>query len=407
VRRAARPVVPPDVAEAAARIVSDVKSRGEAALRDHAEALDGLAPGAPLWAGRDELAEAWGQAAQALREALERAADRIRAFAEAQRASLADLDMAVPGGRAGHRFLPVATAGCYVPGGRHPLPSSALMTCLAAKCAGVTTVVAATPRPHPVTLAALHAAGADGALLAGGAHAVAALAYGVAGPRCDVVAGPGNAWVTAAKKAVFGDVGIDMLAGPSEVAVLADESADPAFVAADLLAQAEHDVLAEAWLVTAAPEIGGAVEAEVERRLAYLPTAETARAALANGAFVECDSLDQALEVVDALAPEHLELHVTDPVSVLGRVKHFGSAFLGRASAEVFGDYGAGPNHTLPTGGTARFSSGLSVLHFLRCQTWVCLEDPGPLVADSALLARAEGLEAHARAAEARQAWPQ
>jgi phosphoribosyl-ATP pyrophosphohydrolase/phosphoribosyl-AMP cyclohydrolase/histidinol dehydrogenase len=278
------------------------------------------------------------------------------------------------------------------------------MTCVAARAAGVPLVVAASPRPVDVTLAAIAVAGADSVLLAGGAHGVAALAFGLAGlPRCDVVVGPGNVWVTAAKQALYGEVGIDMLAGPSELAVLADSTADPSLVAADLLAQAEHDPLAEAWLVTTDEGIVGRVEDELSRQLADLPTADTARKALANGGAVVCGSASEARRCVDILAPEHLELMTARPRADLGELRHFGGAFLGSGSAEVLGDYGAGPNHTLPTGGTARFSAGLSVLHFLRCQTWLEIEDPRRLVDDTAALARLEGLEAHARAAEVRR----
>lgn len=403
-RQRLRSPLPPEVQAEARAIVEDVRSRGEAALREHAERLGDVPPGGPLTLDRAGLESAAARVAPDVLSLLERTADRVRAFALAQRASLADLDHPVPGGRAGHRFAPVDVAGCYVPGGRHPLPSSALMTCVAARAAGVAHVCAASPRPLDVTLAALAVAGADSVLLAGGAHGVAALAFGMAGlPRCDVVVGPGNVWVTAAKQALYGEVGIDMLAGPSELAVLADSSADAAVVAADMLAQAEHDPLAEAWLVTADPGLVGRVEAELDRQLEDLPTAETARQGLQNGGAVVCGSPEAARECVDVLAPEHLEILTADPRSDLAAIRHFGGVFLGSGSAEVLGDYGAGPNHTLPTGGTARFSAGLSVLHFLRCQTWLEMDDPEALADDAARLARLEGLEAHARAAELRR----
>ena len=280
------------------------------------------------------------------------------------------------------------------------------MTAVTARAAGVREVWVASPHPTQITLAAAAVAGADGLLAVGGAHAIAALAYGVGGPPpCDVVVGPGNQWVTAAKKLVAGDVGIDMLAGPSELVVLADVSADPGVVAADLLAQAEHDPDALPVLVTTDTAHADAVDTELENQLAGLPTRDIAGAALANGFAVIADTLGEALAVCDRLAPEHLQILTRDPEEVARRANHYGGLFIGGASAEVFGDYGIGPNHTLPTGGVARFKGGLSVFDFLRIRTWLRMSD-GPDAAaaarDAAALARLEGLEAHARAAERR-----
>jgi phosphoribosyl-ATP pyrophosphohydrolase/phosphoribosyl-AMP cyclohydrolase/histidinol dehydrogenase len=224
-------------------------------------------------------------------------------------------------------------------------------------------------------------------------------------PACDAIVGPGSRWVTAAKQLVAGTVAIDMLAGPSELVVLADDSADPAVVAADLLAQAEHDVEALPVLVALAPELPAAVNACLQRQLADLPTAATARAALARGFAVHADDLDHAVALCDRLAPEHLQLLVRDAAALAPRLRHYGALFVGARSAEVLGDYGAGPNHVLPTGGTARSFGGLSVLTFLRVRTWLQLDDSDAaraLAADAAALARLEGLEAHARAAERR-----
>ena len=327
-------------------------------------------------------------------------------FARAQRDALSDVDVTVPGGRAGHRVAAVERAGCYAPGGRFPLPSSVLMTAVTARTAGVSEVWVASPKPDDVTLAAASVAGADALLAVGGAQAIAALAYGAGPvPACDVVVGPGNRWVTAAKKLVAGRVGIDMLAGPSELVVLADDTADAVVVAADLLAQAEHDPDALPVLVTTDAALAIAVDAELERDLESLPTRPTAEAALANGFTVVVDDLDQAITVCDRLAPEHLQVLTADPQTVAERLNHWGGLFVGEMSAEVFGDYGVGPNHTLPTGGVARFKGGLSVLDFLRVRTWLRME-PGDategLARDAAALARLEGLEAHARAAECR-----
>jgi len=280
------------------------------------------------------------------------------------------------------------------------------MTAVTARASGVSEVWAASPRPTPVTLAAASVAGADALLALGGAHAVAALAYGISpAPACDVIVGPGNRWVTAAKQLVTGRVGIDLLAGPSELTILADDSAAAEMVAADLLAQAEHDPDAVPVLVTTSSGLADRVETELARQLVDLPTRDTAAAALGNGFAVVADDPEAALELADRLAPEHLQLLGPLMEALAARARHYGGLFVGRSSAEVFGDYGAGPNHTLPTGGGARFTGGLSVLHFLRIRTWMRLDttdETAELARDAAALARLEGLEAHARAAEAR-----
>ena len=280
------------------------------------------------------------------------------------------------------------------------------MTAVTARTAGVHEVWVASPKPTPVTLAAAAVAGADAVLAVGGAQAIAALAFGTETIEpVDVIVGPGNRWVTAAKQLVAGQVGIDMLAGPSELLVLADGHADPATIAADLLAQAEHDADAMPVLVTTAPELVDAVEAALTRQLEGLPTRSVAEPALQRGYAVVCGSLERAVAVCDALAPEHLQLSVTRPAELLPRLRHYGAAFLGEGSAEVLGDYGAGPNHVLPTAGGARFGGGLSVLDFSRVRTWMTLDgSPEALVRDAAALARLEGLEGHARAAERRTA---
>ncbi len=391
---------------AAAEIVAAVRSGGEPALRRYAERFAELAPGDALVIARPQLDAALGVLPAEQRGVLERTAARIRRFAAAQRRALAEVDVAVPGGRAGHALAPVTRAGCYAPGGRYPLPSSVLMTAIPAAVAGVREVWVASPRPAPVTLAAAAVAGVHAVLATGGAHAVAALAYGAGPvPACDVVVGPGSRWVTAAKQLVAGRVGIDMLAGPSELVVLADGAADPRLVAADLLAQAEHDPDALPVLVSLDAGLVEAVEAELGRQLATLPTREVAAAALDHGFAVVAGSLEEAAAVCDRLAPEHLEIVTAEPREAAALCSHWGALFLGPGSAEVLGDYGAGPNHTLPTGGGARHAGGLSVQHFLRTRTWLELDDLAAaqeLVDDAAALARMEGLEAHARAAEAR-----
>jgi histidinol dehydrogenase len=389
-----------------APIVHAVRTGGEGALREYAERFGDVRPGTPLFHDRAALDQALTRLAAGNRARLERVAGRIRTFAEAQCQALCPVTVPVPGGVAEHRIAPVERAGCYAPGGRYPLPSSVLMTTVTARVAGVPDVWVASPKPQLLTLAAAAVAGADGLVAAGGAHAIAALAYG-AGPIAprDVIVGPGNHYVTAAKQLVAGTVRIDLLAGPSELTVFADDTADPGSVAADLLAQAEHDPDAVPMLVTLAPTLLDRVEEELARQLRDLPTAGTARAALANGGVIVVRSMADGVAACDAIAPEHLHLDLRDAVAVAPRLAHYGALFIGAGAGEVLGDYGAGPNHVLPTGGTARSTGGLSVYTFLRVRTWLRIDDCAaarPLIEDGIWLGRAEGLEAHARAAERR-----
>lgn len=393
----------PSVESRVRQILSEVELEGEPALRRWAVELGDLVEDQPLTIPAGELAESLEQITVAQRGVLERVAGRIRDFAERQREALADVELVVPGGRVGHRLIPVGVAGCYAPGGHYPLPSSVLMTAVTARAAGVEQVWLASPRPSLETRAAAAIAGVEGLLAVGGAQAVAALAFGVGGvPRCDVVVGPGNVWVTTAKRLLTGQVGIDLLAGPSELVVLADETADPALIAADLLAQAEHDGEALPILVSPVASLIRKVEAELEAQLHDLPTGETARLALERGGAVLTTDLDEAIDIVNRLAPEHLQVMTREAASVGRRCRNYGGLFIGPMSPEVLGDYGAGPNHTLPTGGTARFASGLSVSSFLGVRTWIEIDSPRdalPMYRDAAALATMEGLEAHRRAA--------
>lgn len=401
-----RPAVDASVVGRTAEIVESVRSGGLSALRELCVRFDNADPDAPLVVERDELEQAWRALDPEERALLERTTARIQSFASAQRERMGETRLKVPGGWVGNTLHAVGSAGCYAPGGRHPLPSSVLMTVVPAVVAGVQRVVVASPRGDTVTRAAAWIAGADQLLVAGGAHAIGALAYGVEGlPRVDLIVGPGNAWVTAAKKHVFGTVGIDMLAGPSELVVLADESAEPARVAADLLAQAEHDDQALPVLVTTCAELVGRVERELERQLKSLPTAATARAALDNGFAVVAQTLTAAVSVCNRLAPEHLAVATQGAADVAARLDGCSAVFIGTGAAEALGDYGIGPNHVLPTGGGARFGGGLSVATFVRSRSFVEIEDESAAsetVRDAARLARLEGLEAHARSAELR-----
>lgn len=392
--------------DAARAIVEDVRVNGEPALRRYAERFNERAAHEPLVLGPSDMRAALDALPEDDRTALQRAHDRIAAFARAQRDAFADLRVPVPGGEAGHEAIPVSAAGCYAPCGRYPLPSSVLMTAATARAAGVERVVVASPGAHPINLASAAIAGADEFLALGGAHAVAALAFGFENfSPVDVIAGPGNKYVTAAKHIVSSSVGIDMLAGPSELLIIADETADPDALANDLLAQAEHDDDAIPMLITTDATLPDRVDTRLRAQLDDLATAETARRALANGFACATDSIDEAIALADTVAPEHLEIITRESESVAERITNAGAIFIGPHSAEVIGDFGVGPNHTLPTGGSARYQAGHSVAHFLRLRTWLRIDDPSnarELIEDTQRLARLEGLDAHASSAARR-----
>lgn len=397
-----------DTLQKAGVIVDAIKNGGEKALIEYGVRFGDLQKASDdyLW-DKKKLKASFDSLPVDQQELIVRTADRIKKFAIAQRDSISEMSIGVPGGKAGQLIAPVEVAGCYAPGGRYPLPSSVLMTACTAYAAGVKKVVLASPKPSPVTAAAAYVAGAESLLVVGGAQAIAAMAYGVGKiPACDVVVGPGNRWVTAAKKLVSGTIAIDMLAGPSELLVLADKSAVPATVAADLLAQAEHDTLALPVLVTTHSPLVAKVEAELTKQLSVLPTAETARVAVKRGYVVVCSSMEEAVDITNRVAPEHLELLVENAEEVAKLCNHYGGLFVGTHAAEVLGDYGAGPNHTLPTGGTARYTGGLSVFNFLRIRTWLNIDnlaDASELVEDSVQLATLEGLIGHSRSAMCRR----
>lgn len=402
-----RDPVDPAALAGAAEIVSAVRDQGEPAVRRFRALHEPAAPAdAPLVLGKADMRAARESLAPDTLACLRRAASRIEQFARLQRDALDDITFPVePGIQAGHEAVPVQRAGCYAPGGRHPLPSSVLMTAVTARVAGVAEVIVCSPSNHPLMLAAADIAGADAFVHLGGAHAVAALAYGAGPiPACDAVVGPGNKWVTAAKQLVAGRVAIDMLAGPSEVLVIADDTADPAAVAADLLAQAEHDTDARVYLVSLSAPLIHAVNEHLEQQLQSLPTAATAREALRNSAACLVTTPQHAAAVADRVAPEHLQIMTANPWPLAGLCHHFGAVFVGHGAAEALGDYGLGPNHTLPTSGSARSFAGLSVFTFLRIRTWIRAEAPAhpDVYHHTAALARMEGLEAHARSAERR-----
>jgi histidinol dehydrogenase len=383
-------------------VIDAVRTRGDDALAEYARRF-GDPP--PRRIGPDECAAAFRALDGGLTDAMTAAAERIEAFAQLQRDAIADVSVQVGNLELGHRAMPIESAGIYVPAGRHPLPSSLLMGAIPARVAGVGKRVVCTPRAGREVLAAAFIAGVDAIFEIGGAQAIAALAYGTQTvPRVDLIVGPGNAYVTAAKRAVFGVCGIDALAGPSEILIVASGDADAEFVAADLLAQAEHDDDARALLLTDDRPFAKSVAVCVERRLQTLPTAGTARASLERRGGYAIVPLDDAPELCDAIAPEHLSLQGARAEALADRCRAYGSLFVGGGAAEVLGDYGSGPNHVLPTGGSARYASGLSVLTFLALRTYE--RCPGKsdrrIANDAAILAGAEGLAAHREAALAR-----
>jgi histidinol dehydrogenase len=394
-----------------AQILERVKREGFRAVADLTEKFDRV----HLTAGSAEVTAAERSAAIARvpaeqRAALELAAERIRTFHAAQRpADGAHTD--ATGVRAGWRWTAMERAGLYVPGGRAAYPSSVLMNAIPAQVAGVDELVMVTPTPdnrlNPLVMLAAELAGVARVFRIGGAQAIAALAYGTAPiPKCDIIVGPGNAWVAEAKRQLYGTVGIDMVAGPSEILVIADASARPDWIAADLLSQAEHDPVAQSILITDSPTLADAVAEWVERLLPALATEEAARESWdAYGAIIVVEDLSEAPALSDALAPEHLELMVADPAPLFAAIRHAGSIFLGSHTPEPIGDYIGGPNHVLPTGRRARFSGGLGVHNFLKRTTWLDAGAAGfaALADATATLADAEGLSAHALAVRIRR----
>ncbi|MCI6741424.1 MAG: histidinol dehydrogenase [Faecalibacterium prausnitzii] len=385
-------------------ILQNVRENGDKAVRAYTEKFDGKAPENPE-VTRDQMLALMQQCDPAFLEALKKAAANIRDFHERQKQQ-SWMTAKEDGTVMGQRVRGLSRVGIYVPGGTAAYPSTVLMDVIPAKVAGVSEIVMTTPagkdgRVNPVILAAAATAGVTKIFKTGGAQAVAALAYGTQSiPAVDKIVGPGNIYVATAKRKVFGKVGIDMIAGPSEILVLADGGCNPAWVAADLLSQAEHDKLASPVLVTDSPELAKAVQAELEVQIPQLPRAAIARASVDdNGKIIVCSDLRKAIEACNIIAPEHLEVCVDDPFSVLNEIKNAGSIFLGRNVPEALGDYFAGPNHTLPTSGTARFSSPLGVDDFVKKSSFIyytreALEKAAPRIAD---FAEREGLHAHAR----------
>ena len=403
------------IERAVAGILADVRGRGDAALLEYTERFDRVrvAEASALELPREALQRALDDLPSARREALHAAAERIRDFHQRQRAESWSYT-AADGTRLGQKVTPLDRVGLYVPGGKAAYPSSVLMNAIPAKVAGVPELVMVTPTPdgirNPLVLAAAHIAGVDRVFTVGGAQAIAALAWGTATiPAVDKIVGPGNAYVAQAKRRVFGVVGIDMIAGPSEILVISDASTPADWVAMDLFSQAEHDELAQAILLCPDPDYLDAVQAAIVRLLPSMPRRDVIARSLADrGALIRVRDLEQACAITDRIAPEHLEIATRDPQRWAERIRHAGAMFLGAWSSESLGDYCAGPNHVLPTMRTARFSSPLGVYDFQKRSSIIEVSAAGARVLGpiAAELARGEGLQAHARSAEMRLEQP-
>lgn len=403
--RATRPLAPIPLEVPA--ILEEIRKGGSEAVFRYALELDGFTA-ERFEVPRSRMEAAVADLEPALRGHLEEAIRRVKTFSELQKPGYQDFEVELDGVHLGQRIVPMARAACYAPGGRYPLPSSVIMGVVPARVAGVEEVIVLSPRLHPITLAAAALAGADRVFDLGGVQGIAAVAWGLAGlPRVDIVVGPGNRYVTGAKRLLYGDVGIEFPAGPSELLVIADRSARADWIAADLLAQAEHDPEALPMLLSFDAALLGDVEAELRRQLVMLPADSPARESLANGFAVVVDEAE-AVALADALAPEHLELQGPRAEALAERLRVYGSLFIGENTAEVFGDYGSGTNHILPTGGAARFTGGVFVGTFLKTLTWQRILPQGqrPQALQAAALADAEGLVAHAASARARLVCP-
>ncbi|HCM9593368.1 TPA: histidinol dehydrogenase [Enterobacter hormaechei subsp. xiangfangensis] len=393
--------------EKVSAIIERVKTEGDTALRAFSQQFDKVVP-AQFEVSEQEIAEALeGMDAQTRRDS-EFAINQVRRFAQAQLATMQPLEVeTLPGVHLGHRIIPVQTVGCYVPGGRYPILSAPVMSIVPATVAGCEQIIACLPPgAHPAMIAVCHLAGAHRIFKVGGAQAIAAMAWGTESiPSVDKIVGPGNAFVNEAKRQVFGRVGIDALAGPSEIFTIADDSADPRILAADMLAQAEHDIHTRVGLATTSRDIAERTLAEVERQLANLPTAATAGEAWRRqGEIVLCEDEAQLIAFADHMATEHLQVHTRDPHATAAKIRNYGSLFIGQNASVVFSDKCCGTNHTLPTMAAARYTGGLWVGAYVKICTHQWIDEQGiPAIAEPAIRqSRTEGMQGHRRAAEIR-----
>lgn len=391
----------PNVAE----IIDAVKKNRDKSVRFYAKKFDGFNQ-AEFKVTKKEIKDAYKKVDKKTINAIKKAASNIRFFAKKQFSQIKSFETKLKGTTLGQKIIPIERIGCYVPGGRYPLPSTALMCIMPAKVAGAREIIVCSPKIKPETIVAANIAGADAIFNLGGVQAIAAMAYGTKRvPKVDKIVGPGNAYVTEAKKQVYGEVGIDFLAGPSEVLIIADNFANPEFLAADLLAQAEHDPNAQAILITTSARIAKLTQKQVNKQLAILTTREVAEKSIRKGLIIISKSLNEAAELANLKAPEHLELQIKNTWKIIPKLRNYGSLFIGQYSAEVFGDYCTGTNHTLPTNGAARYTGGLSVKDFVKILTYqkITKKSAQNLIPIAQRLAFAEGLDAHKKAAQIRE----
>ena len=387
------------------KIIEEVKNDGDKAVRKYTEIFDGVKL-ASFKVSRRETKEAYGIVNKDASRSLREAARNIKDFAKAQKRQFQDLEYTKNGVTVGQKIIPIERIGVYVPGGNYPLPSTALMCVIPARVAGVREIIVCSPKIKPITIVAANLAGADAIFNIGGIQAIAAMAYGTKTiPKVDKIVGPGNIYVTSAKKEIFGDCGIDLLAGPTEILLIADKYANPRFVAADLLAQAEHDIEAKVILISDSQALLKSTKKELKIQLGDLGTRAIIKQALKNKKIILVKNLKEAIEIANKMAPEHLSLQVKNPRKYLNKLRNYGSLFLGPYSAVAFGDYCSGPNHVLPTSKTARYTGGLSVKDFLKTLTYQQITKKGVKKLSKTVieLASVEGLDAHKKSVEIRK----
>ena len=403
--------VDPRITKVVGEILLEVEKRGAAAVREYSERFDTWSPDR-FTLTSDEIERAIAAVPRELRDHIDRAADQIGIFAKAQRGSLSEIEIEPsPGVVLGHRLVPISSVGAYSPAGRYPLIASSLMTTVVPKVAGVEQVIACAPPISPEGIApamiyAMASGGADQILCIGGAHGLAALAFGIEGVEpVDMIVGAGNAYVAEAKRQLFGTVGIDLLAGPTEILVIADETANPELIASDIAGQLEHGPTSAGWLISTSADVAEGAHQAIERRIAELPTGEVARDAWKRyGEIAICDSVEEAAELADQFAAEHVEIHTADPTEYLRLLRNYGSIFLGESTTVPYGDKGIGTNHVLPTARAARYTGGLWVGSFLKTLTYQSATEEGsrntaPMVV---AISEAEQLPGHARSAQDR-----
>ncbi len=383
------------------KIIEDVKNNGDAAIRYYTRKFDKIDLSS-FEVTNQEVKQAYKQVNKETIKALKFAKRNIEFFAKQQLKQFKNFEVRKNGVILGQRVIPIEKIGVYIPGGNYPLPSTALMCIIPARLAGVKEIIACSPKINPETIVATDIAGADKIFKIGGVQAIAAMVYGTKQiPKVDKIVGPGNVYVTAAKKAVYGDCGIDFLAGPSEVMIIADEASNPEFIAADLLAQAEHDIKAKTYLVTISKKLAQQVNEQIKIQLPRLKTKDIAELSLKNKDIIIVKNLNEAISIANEKSPEHLELQIKNPEKLIKKLKNYGSLFIGENTAEVFGDYCSGTNHVLPTNGVARFTGGLSVKDFVKIVTYQKFNRkiPKSMIKTASKLAEIEGLDGHKKAA--------